>query len=119
MDIGEAEAAALQFEGQLFVIDAELVEQGGVEIMHVDAIRRDVVREVVGFTEAEAGFESTTRRPDGEGGSEPRPGNRPGRGPSFRAPAVPRHVRHRRPEGRHGGLGREAQTGFQGRIAKY
>ena len=66
MHIRETEAAALEFERQLFVMDAELVEQGGLKIMNVDAVLGDVVREVVCLAKAEAGFESAARGPDGE-----------------------------------------------------
>ena len=35
MDIGEAELAALEAIGQAFVIEAELLEQRGVQVVHV------------------------------------------------------------------------------------
>ena len=38
MHIGEAEVAAGVAVGELFVFEAELVENGGVEVVEVDAI---------------------------------------------------------------------------------
>ena len=50
-DIGEAEFPSLEEVGQLFVVDAQLVEDGGVQIVNGTGIADDIVREVVGFTE--------------------------------------------------------------------
>ena len=52
-------------------------------------------------------------RDDDQGGRQPRLRDHAGRGRALRTAGVPRHVRHRRPEGRHGRLLREAQTGFK------
>lgn len=38
VDIGESESAALEFVAEIGVIDAHLVEDGGLEIMNVDGI---------------------------------------------------------------------------------
>lgn len=40
---------SLVFEGKSFVVDAEAVEDGGVEVADVDGGLHDVVAEVVGF----------------------------------------------------------------------
>ena len=39
VDVGEAEAAALVEIGQLFVVDAQQVKDGGLQIVHVDGSR--------------------------------------------------------------------------------
>lgn len=36
MDVGEAEVPALEAVGELFVVEAEEVEEGGVEVVDVD-----------------------------------------------------------------------------------
>lgn len=47
-DVGEAELASLVSEGEFFVIDSELVEDGGIEIVDGDGIRGNAVAKVVG-----------------------------------------------------------------------
>ena len=49
MNIRKAEIAALEAVGELLVIDAQLMENGGVEIVNVDDVFHGVVAEVVGF----------------------------------------------------------------------
>ena len=46
--VGQAEVAALVAEGQPFVVDAQQVEDRGVEVVDVDAILDGVVTELVG-----------------------------------------------------------------------
>ena len=66
MDIGEAEVAAAVAVGELFVIETEEVEQGGLEVVHVDAVlhgaEAEVVSGAVGLTAAHPG----PGQPDGE-----------------------------------------------------
>ena len=47
-DVGEAEVAAAEAIGQPLVVDAEQVQDGGVQVVDVDRVRGDVVAEVVG-----------------------------------------------------------------------
>ena len=47
VDVGEAEVTALILERQSFVVDAQQVQQRGVEVVHVDALLDDVVAVVV------------------------------------------------------------------------
>src|SRR5262249_18368773 len=54
---------------------------------------------------------------DGEGGGEPRLRGAARRGGAVRAAAVPRAVRHRGPEGRDGGVRREAQAEVPAQVA--
>ena len=65
--VGEAEVAALEFEGELFVVDPELVEDGGLEVVDVDLVADGVEADVVGGTVALAGLDSASGHPDCEG----------------------------------------------------
>ena len=47
MHIGQAEMAALEFEGEFFVVDAEAVKHGRVEIVDVNRIFHLVVEEIL------------------------------------------------------------------------
>ncbi len=49
MHVGEPEVAALETVGEFFVVEAELVQQRGVEVVHVNGISHDVEAEVVGL----------------------------------------------------------------------
>ncbi len=81
VDVGEAVLAALEFVGELGMIDTELVEKGGVEVVDVHGFLvvlggvgvdggpvfiDDVVTEVIGLAEGHAGFDTTTCGPEGE-----------------------------------------------------
>src|SRR5687767_3307090 len=66
MHIGEPEIAALEAMGQARMIEAEEVENRGVEIVDVDAIADAVEAEVVAFTVHEAAFHAAAREPQGE-----------------------------------------------------
>ena len=48
-DAGEALVEALESEGELFVIEAEQREEGGVEIAHADFVHGGFVADVVGL----------------------------------------------------------------------
>ena len=63
MDIGEAEVATLAAEGEAFVVDPELVKNGGVEIVDVNFILGGVIAEVIGGTVGKAGLHSSTGHP--------------------------------------------------------
>ena len=63
MDVGEAVVAALKFEGELFVIDAEKVEDGGMEVVDADGILGDVIGVVVSLTDGLAGFDAAAGEP--------------------------------------------------------
>ena len=49
MDVGEAEVAAGVAVGELFVVEAEEVEDGGVEVVDVDLVVDGAEAEIVGF----------------------------------------------------------------------
>lgn len=58
MHISEAEIAALVFVGELLMINPELVEQGGVEVVHVHGILDDIVAVVIGLAVSNAAFKA-------------------------------------------------------------
>ena len=49
MHVGDAIAAALEFVGQPFVIDAEQMPQRSVQVVNVDSVLSDVVAELAGL----------------------------------------------------------------------
>lgn len=66
MDVSEAVVAALELEGEFGVVQTEAMEDGGVEVMDVDGVLGDVVTEVIGGAEGEAGLDAAAGHPDGE-----------------------------------------------------
>ena len=58
--------SALELEGELCVIDAEAVEDGRVQVVHIDGIARDVVAEVIGLAMRDATLDAAAGHPDGE-----------------------------------------------------
>ena len=63
---GEFEIQSLESVGEMFVVDAEEVQDGGVEIIDVNWIPGDVVTEIVGFAPGHAGFDAAASHPHGE-----------------------------------------------------
>ena len=49
MHVGQAEVAALELVGQPGVVDAQQVKDGGVQVVDLDRVADDVVREIVGL----------------------------------------------------------------------
>ena len=49
LDAGEADVEALELEAQPPVVDAQAVEDRGVQVVDVDRVGDDVVAEVVGL----------------------------------------------------------------------
>ncbi len=67
VDIGEAEVAALGAEGEALVVEAEAVEEGGLDIVDVDGVLDDIVAEFVGGAVDGAGLNAAAGHPHGEG----------------------------------------------------
>ena len=67
MDIGETEVPSLETKGEFGVINAEQVEQSGVNIVHVGLVGDRVEAEFVGLAEDLARFHAATGEPHGEG----------------------------------------------------
>ena len=66
VDISKTEMSSLILEGEAFVIDTELIQQGGVEVVYVYAVLHDVVAVVVGETVGSTWFCTAARDPLGE-----------------------------------------------------
>ncbi len=66
VDAGESLVEALEGEGEAVVVDAELVEDGGVEVADADFVFGDVVGVVVGFAVGDAAFDASAGHPGGE-----------------------------------------------------
>ena len=66
VDIGQAVVTALEFEGQFRVIDAEAMEDGGVEVMDVYRVAGDVVGEVIGGAVGHSRLNASSGHPDSE-----------------------------------------------------
>ena len=63
MDIGQAIVAALEFEGELFVIDPEEMKNAGVQVVNADWIFSDVVRIFVSLSDGLAWIDPTSGEP--------------------------------------------------------
>lgn len=67
MYIGQSESAALEIEGETFVIESEAVEDGRLEIVDVNGVLGHVEAEVVSRAEGEASSYATASKPHGVG----------------------------------------------------
>lgn len=65
-DIGESEVAAGVAEGELFVIESEEVQDGGVEIVDVHAVMNGAKPEFVRFSPCHAAADTATGEERGE-----------------------------------------------------
>ena len=63
MHIGEAEISALEAVGEAFVIEAELMQNCRVQVMHVDGAVGDFVAEIVARAVNFSGFEASSGSP--------------------------------------------------------
>ena len=66
LDVGEAEVAAGVAVGEFFVIETEEMEDGGVEVVDVDAVLGGLESEVVGGAVDVAAFDAPACQPHGE-----------------------------------------------------
>src|SRR5262249_6930000 len=66
-DVGQAEVAALVAVGQAAVVQAEQVQQRGVEVVDVDGVAGDAPADVVGGAVDVAAADAAAGQPDGEG----------------------------------------------------
>ena len=106
--VGKAKAMEMCLTGRM--MDAEEAERSGLVSRIVPAA--ELLDEALKTAEAIASM-SLPDRHDDEGERQPRLRDDAGRGHPLRAAAVPRHVRHRRPEGGHGRLRREAAAALR------
>ena len=66
MHVGQTEIAALEAVGQLGVVEAEQVQDRGVEVVDVDFVRRGVEAELVRLAERGAGLHAAAAQPHRE-----------------------------------------------------
>lgn len=66
MHVGEAEVASGVAVSEALMVDAELVQEGGVEVVDFDGVLDGVFADVVGLTMNVTGFEAAASDPDGE-----------------------------------------------------
>src|ERR1700722_14274317 len=66
VDIREAKVAALEAIGQLLVIEAEQMQNGGVQIMHVDFVLAGIEAKIIRSAEGDARLDAAARHPDAE-----------------------------------------------------
>src|SRR5438309_718816 len=66
-DVGEAEAAALEFVDQLFVVDAQEFQDRRLEVVDVDGVLDDVVAEVVAGAVRNSRLDAGAGEPEREG----------------------------------------------------
>jgi len=66
VNVGESESSSLVAVGESFVVDAEQVHEGGLEVVEVDGVVGDVVAEGVGFAEGDTAFDTAAGHPHGE-----------------------------------------------------
>src|SRR5687768_7154193 len=66
VDIRQAEIAAGVPEGELFVIHAELVENGGMQVMHLDGLFDGILPNIIRGAMHVAWLEPASRQPDAE-----------------------------------------------------
>ena len=64
VDIGEAEIATGIVEGQLLMVEAEAVQDGGLKVMHMDWVLDHVESQVVGGPMTHAGPDAATGHPN-------------------------------------------------------
>lgn len=66
LDTGETGVEALDTDGETVVLDAEQVQDGGVEVADVDRVLDDVVREFIGLAVDHAAAGTASGHPHGE-----------------------------------------------------
>lgn len=67
-DAGQAAIESLEFKAEPLIIDSELVQEGGVDIVYGYHVFDSVVSEFVGCAVAEPGFKSSAGEPHRESG---------------------------------------------------
>ena len=67
VDVGETEVTPLEAVGQLLVIESQLVENRGLEVVHVNRFLGDGETEFVGCSVVEPAFYAASRHPHREG----------------------------------------------------
>src|SRR4051812_34124049 len=66
VDVGQAHVAATGAEGQPFVVDAEQVQHGRVQVVDLDLVAHGLVAPLVGLAVGDAALHAAAGQPDGE-----------------------------------------------------
>src|SRR4051794_24700708 len=66
VNVGEAEVTALKAVGELLVVEAQQMEDGGLQIVDVDFVAGDGKAELVGFAVNQAVLHAAASEKDGE-----------------------------------------------------
>ena len=66
VDIGQSEISPLISVGQFGMIDAQQVQYRRIEIEDADRVASDVIAEIVGLSDRQAGLDASTGEPGGE-----------------------------------------------------
>ena len=66
MHVGQTEIPSLISIGETFVVDAQLVENCGIQVVNVDRVFGDVIAEIVSLTVSHARFDTAAGCPHGE-----------------------------------------------------
>ena len=64
MHVGQSIVSALEAVRESLVIDAEAMQDCGVEVVDVDGVFSNVVAEIVGFAVRDSGLDAATSHPD-------------------------------------------------------
>ena len=65
VDVGEAEIPSLESVGELQVIESELMQNGGMEVVNVDLVLHGEESEVIRFPVNDPWLNAAARHPDG------------------------------------------------------
>ena len=63
VDVGQAEVSAGVVEGELFVVQAQQVQNGGLQVVNVDGIFDDMEAEFIGGSQSHTLFDSAAGQP--------------------------------------------------------
>jgi hypothetical protein len=66
VDVGQAVVAALEFVGELMMVDSQAVQDCGVEVVDVDRVADDIVAVVVGFAVGDSATDASSGHPHRE-----------------------------------------------------
>src|SRR5439155_3094298 len=69
VDIGQSEVPAAVAEGELLVVHAHEVQEGGVQVVDVHLILDGIEAELVGGAVGESALDAAAGEPDGEAGA--------------------------------------------------
>ena len=61
--VGQSEMSSLEFIGQPLVIDTQALQDGRLQVVHMDWILEDVVTIIIGLAQRDTPLEATPRRP--------------------------------------------------------